>query len=204
MTFRTFRTLQKCANVVTTPPFSRFVNVRNKKFCLSVCFSVIPAGKKNNCFDTCQQTGESSSSSHFSSCYSSQFKSSKKLNWFLLYLKLETVLSVDLKRTWNTVHISQVLSSFCFQATCIQATWLVWTSLNGAPCYTQLYLVGKRSPQDNILPSEGWSTVCLSGELTWPWSRDAMLNAVLKTLPLNKNIPTVGVICMMFDTMCYQ
>jgi hypothetical protein len=44
------------------------------------------------------------------------------LKLFLHYFKLETVLSVDLKRAWNTVHISQVLSRFCFQATCIQAT----------------------------------------------------------------------------------
>jgi hypothetical protein len=45
------------------------------------------------------------------------------------------------------------------------------------------------------------ATVCLSGELTRPWSRDVMLNAVLKTLPLTKNVPVVGTICMIFDAM---
>jgi hypothetical protein len=45
-------------------------------------------------------------------------------------------------------------------------------------------------------------TVCLSGELTRPWSRDVRLNAVLKTLPLTKkNVPTVRAFCMTFDTM---
>jgi hypothetical protein len=43
----------------------------------------------------------------------------KKLNWFLLYLKQS--FSVGLKRTWNTIHSSEVFSSY-FQATCIQAT----------------------------------------------------------------------------------
>jgi hypothetical protein len=28
-----------------------------------------------------------------------------------------------------------------------------------------------------------------------------MLNAVLKTLPLAENVPTLGAICMIFDTM---
>jgi hypothetical protein len=47
-----------------------------------------------------------------------------------------------------------------------------------------------------------WESVyCLSGELTRPWSRDVMLNAVLKTLPLTKSVFTVGEICMIFDTM---
>jgi hypothetical protein len=114
----------KSSNVVTTPLITLFVNVHSKKF----CFSILPA-EKNSCFHTFEQTGESSSSSYFSSCYSSQFKSSKKFNWFILYLKLETVLSVDLTRAWNIVHISQVLSSFCFQA-----TWLVWTRLNTPMC----------------------------------------------------------------------
>jgi hypothetical protein len=38
------------------------------------------------------------------------------LNWFLLYLKIETALPVGLKRTWNTVHIGQILSSFFFSS----------------------------------------------------------------------------------------
>jgi hypothetical protein len=45
------------------------------------------------------------------------------------------------------------------------------------------------------------STVCMSGNLTRPWSRDVMLNAVLKRVPVTKNVLTVGAICMIFDAM---
>jgi hypothetical protein len=44
----------------------------------------------------------------------------------------------------------------------------------------------------------------LSGEPIWSLSHDVLLNDVLKTLPLTKNIPTVEAICIFHTMVCYQ
>jgi hypothetical protein len=103
------------------------VDVHNKKFCLWVYFKIIPAEKTAAVIRSSKL--ESQVVVHIYQVViqvsSSQVKSLTGL-YFTWNLKQ------SLQCTWNTVHISRVLSSFCFQATCIQATWLVWTTLNRA------------------------------------------------------------------------
>jgi hypothetical protein len=52
-----------------------------------------------------------------------------------------------------------------------------------------------------LLEVVGRCTVCLSEELTRPLSRDVMLNAVLKTLPLTITAATAGAMC---TRVCYR